>query len=586
VGKIGRWYRREGNLPDYLFIGDDDTWYGVNQMLQYFESVDPTKPFVSSGCLVTWPIGFVNFSFPIGGCGTILNRKSLERLIRPNYCNSTAIDEHMQHVCDQIEMNMAGERLFFQDGMSVSDLMDQHATMMPYAEYMTWMNKDPGYCMLGDWVLGYYANYYRLGSAASDPSHYVHMKGLGSTYYSRTGSCLNEGREKCLQSHDKHVCHRLAPSEMQEMDALDGEKRGVSSKGNDRIPSFVWYQGLPFDPRNDTSLPPMENQDIIIDALSISSQSNIDRLQGQANSWASHPSIRYLFGTTENDDADPTCHSNLPKSKLFRISIICHVMRWNNHTVMKLLGQHFPRQLRLKTEKRTAQWLCTQQRYASSVGKVGRWYREEGNVPDYLIITNDNTYVGINETLGYLGAKDPVYPLVEAGCLEELQLGHAGFFSFPNVDFGVIWNREALKRLIQPIYCNATRHSGAFVQHVCSQIEKNMAGERPAFQNGMSISDLMARHAAMSPYLNSKRWKDPGYCMLGNWVLGYYANYYQLGILKNHSESSSNMSDNTTVPNRLAGASCPGRTRCRETGGKYLCGGLQPMEMIKMYSRK
>jgi hypothetical protein len=122
-------------------------------------------------CQYKW---LLNFSFPWGGFGMMLNQLSIERLIKPIYCNQTAMhtgDDHMRRVCLQVDKNFVGEKMAFQDGMSISDLMDRHAAMLPYRNYKQW-NNDPGYCMLGDWVLGYYhANYYELGSP--NPNKYV-----------------------------------------------------------------------------------------------------------------------------------------------------------------------------------------------------------------------------------------------------------------------------------------------------------------------------------------------------------------------------------------------------------------------------
>jgi hypothetical protein len=75
IGKIGRFYRREKRrLPDYFFIQDDDTWVGMNQMIVYLAQIKSTlKPIVLAGCLVTWPVYTVNFTFPFGGFGTVMN---------------------------------------------------------------------------------------------------------------------------------------------------------------------------------------------------------------------------------------------------------------------------------------------------------------------------------------------------------------------------------------------------------------------------------------------------------------------------------------------------------------------------------
>jgi hypothetical protein len=648
VGKIGRWYRREGNLPDYLFIGDDDTWYGVNQMLQYLDSVDPVMPFATAGCLVIWPVSFVNFSFPFGGYGTILNRKSLERLIRPIHCNTTDTDVHTKQVCDQIKMNMAGERVFFKNGMSVSDLMDRHAAMMPYTEYKTWMYKDPGYCMLGDWVLGYYVNYYFLGSPVADSKKLPYLltnNDLGLIYYGPNGSCLNAGRKNCLQSQDRFLCHRLGPNAMREMWKLDEAKSrakgGITqhksilgykdwvissfslpklswSEGlpslsryfsqietshdevvkhdNSSLPTFIWYRGKPFNPLKDKGEDQPGRKEgennirsvnsIVIDALSIGSHTNLHRLEGQVASWASHPSVRYLFGTTESDDADPTCSQRLTQGDFLRISSRCRVSTWANYPQFKYLRNMFPIHKWIGLQNKTIGWLCAQQRFPHSVGKIGRWYRRDGNLPDYLFIGDDDTWYGMNQMLQYLQSVDPAKPFVTVGCLVILPVGLVNF-SFPYGGYGTILNRRSLERLIRPNYCNSTAID-EHMQHVCDQIKMNMAGERMFFQDGMSVSDLMDQHAAMTPYAGYENWrrKVPRYCMLGDWVLGYYTNYYRLGspvadtkkLPYLHTDSQLGLN----YEKRKRSCLNEGRENCLQSKDRFLCHRLDPNEMEEM----
>lgn len=86
---------------------------------------DQTVPFVAAGCLVQMPFHMANFSFPWGGFGSVLNRNAIQRLIQPIYCNATTstADPHTQRVCQHVEENLAA--MAFEDGMSVSDLMDR-----------------------------------------------------------------------------------------------------------------------------------------------------------------------------------------------------------------------------------------------------------------------------------------------------------------------------------------------------------------------------------------------------------------------------------------------------------------------------
>lgn len=218
IGKVGKFYREGGPdfLPDYLFIQDDDTWYGIQALVDFLSQRSQETPYVAAGCLIHWPVYTVNFSFPYGGFGTMFNKKAIERLIKPIFCEKPSIDAHTRKVCSRLQENLVGENIAFEEGMSISDLMDRHATMHAYRKYKTW--KDPGYCMLGDWVIGYYANYYELGSRENELLEYLHMdRSLGYFYYDNERSCLNTDLETCRNSTTKYACHRLDPAAMKEL---------------------------------------------------------------------------------------------------------------------------------------------------------------------------------------------------------------------------------------------------------------------------------------------------------------------------------------------------------------------------------
>lgn len=103
-------------------------------------------------------------------------------------------------------------------------------------------------------------------------------------------------------------------------------------------------------------------------------------------------------------------------------------------------------------------------------------------------------------------------------------------------------------RLIRPIYCNGTStipsenqslpllnlwdgiQEAEFLDHTCLRLQRDTFGEKSAFRNGMSISDLMRAHAAANSYRDRHMWnRRPGYCFHGDWVLGYYFNFYLFG---------------------------------------------------------
>ena len=75
------------------------------------------------------------------------------------------------------------------------------------------------------------------------------------------------------------------------------------------LTTYIWHRGEPFNALETKR--PDDASSLTIDALSIGSKFNVQQMKGQARSWGSHWSIRYLFGTTEQDDAAPQCHQKV-----------------------------------------------------------------------------------------------------------------------------------------------------------------------------------------------------------------------------------------------------------------------------------
>jgi hypothetical protein len=125
--KIGRLYRHQLEvdkyaLPDFLLFQDDDTYYNIPRIQEFLREKDPNVPLAEAPCLLLQSHTH-NFSFPWGGFGFILSKGAIDNLIRPIYCNNTEKDDFEEKVCDRLEDDIIGERRYFRDGMSVSDLM-------------------------------------------------------------------------------------------------------------------------------------------------------------------------------------------------------------------------------------------------------------------------------------------------------------------------------------------------------------------------------------------------------------------------------------------------------------------------------
>jgi len=278
------------------------------------------------------------------------------------------------------------------------------------------------------------------------------------------------------------------------------------------------------------------------DVLSIGSVTQIDLLHAQSNTWASHPSVRNFYGATESDDPDPTCHQKLTLEDVYERSEHCKD-KHSPYTVSNKLVKHFQifyaRPKWLAKRANPVGWMCAQRRPPSALGKLLRLYREAiklygyDALPSYLILTDDDTYVDLEILekkviidINTANASDqslmviPSYdtPVVFAGCLVRHPI-HVINLTFPFGGFGQFFSKGALRRMMQPLYCNNTALAG-FEKEACERINDSNAitiGETAMFKHGMSISDLMEVYVASNQF-----------CAHSDWVTGYFVNFYNI----------------------------------------------------------
>ena len=140
------------NLPDYIFIMDDDTFMDVSKVTDYLAAqYNPNEPFVLAGCLLRYASPKVNdtFTIPWGGFGTILSRGAIQNLFRPIHCHSDeSKDAFTKNACWRLSQNLMDERQFFEEGMTVADLMHAHTSQARYADHAKWPTGEaPTFCV-------------------------------------------------------------------------------------------------------------------------------------------------------------------------------------------------------------------------------------------------------------------------------------------------------------------------------------------------------------------------------------------------------------------------------------------------------
>lgn len=225
LGKIGRMYLHSKiPLPDYLFLIDDDTMINV---AKFIETIDEGQPpsddaAIYAGCLtIQKKSPFYRFS-PYGGAGTFWNKRSIERIMQPLYCNATPMNENkeplgelkqfIKKVCDRIQENLILEKTLFREGMRMFEFIEQVFQRAPN-------------CFHSDWLVGHFVQYYYLSETiwedGSFNSSYMlplrHHESI-QYYYNITspiGRYCALGKNTCDENYT--VCHYVTPQTMQDV---------------------------------------------------------------------------------------------------------------------------------------------------------------------------------------------------------------------------------------------------------------------------------------------------------------------------------------------------------------------------------
>jgi hypothetical protein len=329
-----------------------------------------------------------------------------------------------------------------------------------------------------------------------------------------------------LRSAAKNEVSKPDVKEFKMEDPFDPARHDSTS-----LVEHVWYRGEKVgktrpEPVN-TTFP------LVIDTISVAAEQSFVTLQGQVTAWGSHHSVRYFFGATERDDDDPGCATKITIDDMKGISDYCSGKAWKraNRTI-KFLRNRFARGDFMVRFRKTPGWMCAQKRFSFAVAKVMRFYRRElatdrsFKLPDYLLLQDDDTFYNMVNVHKFLETKDPSVSTADAGCLVRMPIAEIAF-DYPYGGFGMFMSRAAIERWMRPIDCGSSvDKQDPWVSHVCGHLQTNLIGEAFAWKDGMSISDLMEAQASHYPYPKYHSWRQPGYCIHGDWALGYYVNYY------------------------------------------------------------
>ena len=209
-------------IPDYVAIVDDDTYLNVDMLQAHLVPSSKTQPYVGVGCQVQKTTDYDSYTavYYVGGSGLVMSRATIQRLLKPIDCSkppdcSADDGDHQQaNICDQIEnKHLIGEHLYFQNGMSLLDLMEARAKAERFTQHQNWKK---GFCFHSDFYFSIWVELYPLSTQPYvEPfrreSSLIYRKNAGHSPGRAThGDCLYTTDLPCNVS--KAVsCHYQAP---------------------------------------------------------------------------------------------------------------------------------------------------------------------------------------------------------------------------------------------------------------------------------------------------------------------------------------------------------------------------------------
>ena len=276
-----------------------------------------------------------------------------------------------------------------------------------------------------------------------------------------------------------------------------------------------------------------------VDILSVGSRTRLDLLSAQQKAFASHLSVRNFFNATEIDDADPDCAEYLTLAEVKQVATYCAQQFRGFSPVLSYFRSMYATEQWLENKANPVGWLCAQVRPYSGLMKAYKHYKESKQaLPHYFIIIDDDTYYDMEQFQRNFMTMNASEDLYYAGILIHTPRDLLNI-TYPLGGYGSIFSQGSLHNLFEPIYCPPNPHStqsySTLVRHqsLCHRLDENNVYEKHFFKSGMNLAELMYHYTSANRYRDVKDWNDRtesgcGYCMHSDWVIGYFANNYNV----------------------------------------------------------
>ena len=303
----------------------------------------------------------------------------------------------------------------------------------------------------------------------------------------------------------------------------------------------------------------------IIDVLSVGSVHRVGFCEAQRATWASHPSVRRFHKVTELNSTPCDDNDNLARWCRSKGNMSTFVMRRYSH------GLASQRWIAAKGGRR---WVCAQRRQGQAVAQLSRQYQKDLDMgvqlPDYLVIVDDDTMFNMSLFLKRIAGVHPSKPQAFAGCL----VAHPAT-GFAWGGFGLVWSAGALSRLTTRLFC-ASRGRG-FEQRACAAMQADLLHELAHFRPGITLGDLLSHLSLQRPHL----------CLHSDWLLGYLSNRYLAGdpTPSYHPEGGGPLQSLGGHQPYHASANASIRGCNRDCHKAVACHPLTPVEMLAQWKR-
>jgi hypothetical protein len=288
--------------------------------------------------------------------------------------------------------------------------------------------------------------------------------------------------------------------------------------------------------------PPSKKQDsLVIDIVSVGSNSRLDYLATQRETFGRHHAVRNYIGLTEDASSEPNCDATVSPDAAKAIQNYCRLdvsLTFPDNAPGTLLNRM--RQIYagwddfLATKKNPGGWLCAQRRASDGLYRLLQLYKTQP-IPDYVILMDDDTFVDLSAVSDYLTAVyDSNDATVMVGCLIRFVLTLTNF-AIPWGGWGTILSRGAIQNLLRPINCNYIQDD--FEQNACDRLDQNLFDEQRYWQTDMTVMDLINAYVMTNRYSDYQKWSESkgSFCVHSDWVWGYFFNYYNIGNHTGHT---------------------------------------------------